>query len=237
MYSVHNKENFNSDTQQPFSIANGSSVQPFTTRNAQHRQSAAFQIRKQNSNNKISFPVKSLAEYTEETKIPINKTNNSSEIDSLKWKLEIAYIGQHKIDNLIEEYQVSLQQKDDLLQAANKKRHELQSKCVLSDEKLATLQEKVDQLEREKKTISEKWVKLSSRIGSERSHKSKSTEYKQALDRSEDLLNKSNAKICELQKAIESLKCHIKKQDLQVVQSQNVLKQMQWRKLNLWRNN
>ena len=245
MLSEQNKENMYKSEQQFDPHFKGASIQPFTTRNNNQRQSAAFRIKSmcgetQSTEQKISFPIRSseLPPTTCKADPTHNKENMYiSEINELKKKLEESYKSQHKVDNIIEEYQVSIQKQEEQLLQCKKKVHDLQSKCTASEDKIKSQQESISQLEKEKKVISDKWVRLSSRISVEGKHKQKSEEYKQTLETVEEQQRKSANKISELQNTICSLRNQLKHQEAIINDYQVRFKQLQIDKIRLSEDN
>jgi hypothetical protein len=219
-------------------------IMPFTTRNNNPKISTAFHVKSicedSKDIHKISF---SIPLRPSEASSGVNKTEKLHtreqeaeylcEISKLNRKLDDSNKNQHIIENLLEEYKVSLQKCEEQLQQYKKRTHDLQAKCTTSEEKIKSQQLIIASLEKDKKALSDKWIKLSSRISIEGKHKQKSEKYKQSLELEEEIRRSNVNKIAELQNIVCSLRNKLKNKEDTIKECQLMFDQMTLEKIKL----
>jgi uncharacterized protein with NRDE domain len=90
-------------------------------------------------------------------------TENEEKAISINERLEEAFETQHELENIIEEYEVSIKKREEHMKKFNLKFQDLQKRYSSICSSHRELKSKVGKLELEKQKLSEKWIKLSAK--------------------------------------------------------------------------
>ena len=90
------------------------------------------------------------------------KVRCGPQVAELQQKLETSCRRQHEIENILEEYEVAKNRQSHQAKELNKKFYDMQKKYVAADKERKDLALKVATLEKEKKTVTERWVRATS---------------------------------------------------------------------------
>ncbi len=85
-----------------------------------------------------------------------------AQIAELQQKLENSCRRQHDIENILEEYEVAKNRQVHQAKEINKKFYDLQKKYVSADKERKELAQKLAALEKDKKSLTERWVRATS---------------------------------------------------------------------------
>ena len=85
-----------------------------------------------------------------------------TQIADLQEKLESSCRRQHEIENILEEYEVAKNRQAHQAKEINKRFYDLQKKYAAADKERKEFSHKVTLLEKEKKSVTERWVRAAS---------------------------------------------------------------------------